>query len=293
MNISSQSKEDLLARALAIANNLPPLSPLVRHFLETSSSHGDGPSVAEIANSIEREPLITGRVLALANSALYAQSVPILSVRVAVNQLGLDRLRQVVLGASLNRLWSQVPTPAQWSTIRFTHHSIATALLSEMIASLVASQEMELAFLAGLFHDTGRLIIAILLHEDSEALTRLSQDEHMALEQIERELVGFSHSEISFAIARSWNLPSPIEVAIRFHENPAEQPARLDLGRIPLSDIVHAADRYVDWRGLSISGQMTKEEDKESALNELGIRAEHSSIFARFQDEASVLLSIL
>ena len=291
--MTSRKDEHSLLRALAIANELPPLSPLVRHFLEALSSPGDGASLGEIANWIEQDPLMTGRVLALANSALYARSVPILSVRLAVTRLGLNPLRQLVLSVSMSRFWSQLPTPNQWSTARFAHHSVATAVLSEMISFQVAHEEMQLAFLAGLFHDIGRLIIAVLLRQDSEALVRLTQNEHLGLEQAERELVGFPHSEISASIVRSWNLPAPIETAVRFHENPEDEPARWEGDRILLSDIVHAADCYVDWRGISISGRMRAEEDKESALSGLAIGPGPRSIFDRFQDEVGTLLGVL
>ena len=176
-----------MARAIRLANDLPPLSAIARRLLTTICSPDAEPSLGEVASWIESDALTSGKVLALANSAFYGRSVPILSVRVAVARLGLNPLRSLILGSSLNMLWSQLPTPRQWSTSRFNAHSIATAVLCEMIASSLTPADSQLAFLAGLLHDTGRLLIAVLVHDNADALVRLNVDH--SLEEAERDLI--------------------------------------------------------------------------------------------------------
>src|SRR5580704_5552731 len=87
---------DHLARAIALANNLPPLSPLARHLLATMSSSGEGPSLSEVASWVEKDTMTSGKVLALANSALYSRLVPTLSIRAAVTRLGINTLRNLI-----------------------------------------------------------------------------------------------------------------------------------------------------------------------------------------------------
>lgn len=284
---------DRLAKALALANDLPPLSPLARHLLATISSPGEGPPLSEVASWIEKDIMTSGKVLALANSALYGRLVPTLSVRRAVARLGIDPLRNLIFHESMTRVWSQLPTPARWSSNHFNTHSIATAVFCEIIASALTPEHMEYAFLAGLFHDTGRLIIAVLLHENDEALEELNRHEHQDLEQAEKELIGFTHSEVSAIVARSWNLPAPIETAVRYHENPNADPGREECDKILLSDIVHAADRYVDCQGFSISGVPREEGDQLRHLRQFSPGLDDSTVLARFQNELEILLEIL
>ncbi len=286
------SNQTNLERAIALAQDLPPLSSLARHLLATISSPGDGPSLGEVASWIETDTMTSGKVLALANSAMFARTVPTLTVRGAVSRLGLVPLRNLIIHASMSKLWNKLPTPAQWSTTRFNTHSVATAVFCELIASTLAPEQMEVAFLAGLFHDTGRLIIAVLLHDNPVALEQLRDHEYNNLEAVETELVGFPHSEASALLARSWNLPASIETAIRFHENPEADPTRRESKRILLSEIVHAADWYVDCNGFSISGAC-RDDDKTRPLHELGLAIEDSGLFAKFHDELEVLLNIL
>ena len=281
-----------LGRALALANELPPLSPLARHLLATISSPGEGPSLREVASWIEKDIMTSGKVLALANSAMYGRLMPILSIRAAVARLGINPLRNLIVHESVMKLWTQLPTPAQWSSTRFNNHSIATAVFCEIIASTLSPEYMELAFLAGLFHDTGRLIIAVLLRENAEDLETLNRHEHVNLEEMEKQLVGFTHSEVSAIVAHSWNLPASIQAAVRYHENPDDDPGRTSQ-KILLSQIVNAADLYVDCQGFSISGAPRNDDSSAQLLRQFGPGFEDSTIFSRFHNELEVLLDIL
>ncbi len=179
--------------------------------------------------------------------------------------------------------------PAQWSTSRFNAHSIATAVLSEMIASLISVENIEPAFLAGLFHDVGQIVIAVSLRDDPDALKRLEAEQDAGLEQLELELVGFSHAELSAAILKTWSLPASIENAVRLHEAPIQCSGT----GVALSGIVHAADRYVDCEGLSITGQRRQDADKMVTLSQLGLAAKDSNPFAGFREQLDTLLSLL
>jgi HD-like signal output (HDOD) protein len=293
LEVSDYRDNDRLARALSLVEGLPPLSPMVRHLLASVSAPEDSASLAEIAGLIERDPITAGKVLALANSAVYGRTVPILSIRHAVSRLGINAIRNLVVSVSMSGVWNRLPVPAEWSTSRFNTHSIATAILSETIASVLAPDKMEPAFLAGLFHDVGRLMIAVLLHDNPGAFQRLCKEEHAGLERAELAQVGFSHSELSAAIVGSWKLPVAIQTAVRYHEAPLEYPDRHFLPGVPLCDVVHMADCYADCQGHSISGQQAPAEDATRAFSELGMGIQDMDILAQFHDQLEVLLSIL
>ena len=134
--------------------------------------------------------------------------------------------------------------------------------------------------------------MAVLLRDNPEVLEELNRHEHVDLEQAEKALVGFTHSEVSAIVARSWNLPAGIERAVRYHEDPNPDPQSGEAKTIQLSHIVNAADWYVDCRGFSISGAAREEDDKLRLLRQFGPGLE-DCVFARFQNELEILLDIL
>jgi putative nucleotidyltransferase with HDIG domain len=280
-------------RALHLVDSLPPLSPLARHLLATITSPTETISLREVAGWIEKDPLTTGKVLSLANTAWYSRGAPILSVRHAVARLGLNPLRNLILSMSMGGFSKRLPTPSRWSATRFNKHCVATAVLSEMIANALAPRSMEVAFLAGLFHDLGRLIIVVLMHDNPEGLDRLIQEEHLRLEEVERELLGFSHSELSAVIVKSWNLPEAVETAVRFHENPEDDPGRNESNPYPLSTLVHAADCFIDCHGFSISDDTVQDEAAHQIFEKLGLATDDSPLTLQFRDELDILLKIL
>jgi putative nucleotidyltransferase with HDIG domain len=286
--MTSVRHPDRLLLALKLVADLPPLSPLVRHLLATLYSPADDISLSQLALWIEKDTLTAGRILALANSAYYARAEPIVSIRHAVSRLGLTAIRNLVTSMAMSRYWNRIPTPAEWSTSRFNAHSIGVAVLSEMIAATIRADNAQVAFLAGLFHDVGHIGIAVLLRDDAYALKRSALRENVHQEQLELELLGFSHSELSAAMVRSWNLPRVIEQAVQFHE------AEIDCRRIThedleLSGIVHLADCHVDREGLSISGVPKQNKDEFPNLDRLGL----PKVFTRFHEELDTLLSVI
>jgi len=117
-------------RAVRKLAELPPFSP-------NSESSAGGRSRAKTSPSrswgdlIEKDTLVAGNLLHLVNSALYARRGTINSVRHAISILGVNNLRNAVLGMSVSRMWNQVRTPPSWSMARFNMHSASSAILCE------------------------------------------------------------------------------------------------------------------------------------------------------------------
>ena len=93
--------------------------------------------------------MLSGNVLRLVNSALYGRRGTVSSVRAAVPMLGINKLRNYVLGISVARLWAKVKTPASWSMKRFNDHSVAVAVMADLLVQRIDVEYPEGAFIAG------------------------------------------------------------------------------------------------------------------------------------------------
>jgi HD-like signal output (HDOD) protein len=243
-------QEILRQRALGALNALPPFSPILSRVL--ASLAGADVSFAVLSGLIEKDTVLSGNILQLVNSSLYARRGTINSVSHALSILGMNKLRNAVLGMSVTRMWSQMKMPASWSMARFNMHSAATATLSDLLAQQLPVTYPEGAFVAGLLHDVGRLLIAVGLPEKHELILHLRQSSGRAPLACELEILGFTHPELSAEALSFWNLPGPIGMAVLYHHNPGADASSANPGEIRLSRVLDAANQYVNSTGVSI-----------------------------------------
>ena len=237
----------LRTRALGSLGQLPPFSPILNRLL--ASLAREDVSFVRIADLIEKDTVLAGNVLRLVNSALYGRRAAVNSVRHSVSLLGINKLRNATLGMSVTRMWNQIYTPYGWSMARFNLHSVGTAMLADVLAQEGPVEYAEGAFAAGLFHDLGRLLIAIGLPEEHAQVARLCASGHFSRFECEREVLGFTHADLSGDALALWNLPEPIRDAVRYHHVPV--PASPE-GEIRLSTVIAAADEYMNAIGYGI-----------------------------------------
>jgi putative nucleotidyltransferase with HDIG domain len=280
----TDKKVDLKDKALRSLSALPPFSPILSRLLATLAA--EDVSFAVLGDLIEKDTVAAGNILHLVNSALYARRGTISSVRHAVSLLGVNKLRNAVLGMSIARVWNRVKMPANWSMMRFNMHSAAVAILSDLLAQRVAVEYPEGAFVAGLLHDTGRLLIAMALpQEHTQVLERYAAG-GLSMVGCEREVLGFSHAELSAEALQHWKLPERIQVAVRDHHS---SPAPDVDGLNPLSHVVDAANQYTNSSGLSILLHNTDSADA-SAVELLGLdTAKLQTLLAEFREENNAM----
>src|SRR5207237_1263143 len=135
---------------------------------------------------------------------------------------------------------SQVRMPESWSTTRFNLHSASVAIMSDLLVQHVTTDYAEGAFVAGLLHDVGKLVLACGLPAEYDELVKLYQSEQRALLICEEQILGFTHPAVSFEALGVWKLPEPIRQAVRDHNCPSKA---WD-GEAPLWAVVQAADHH-------------------------------------------------
>jgi HD-like signal output (HDOD) protein len=248
----------LRARAIRCLGELPPFSPILNRLLASLAK--EDVSFNKLGDLIEKDPVMTGNLLHLVNSALYARRGSINSVRHALSLLGINKLRNAVLGMSITRMWNQVKAPPSWSMARFNMHSSACAILSDMLSQKLSVDYAEGAFVAGLLHDVGRLLIGLGLTEEYGQILQMHEEGKPLLE-CEFEVTGLTHPELSAEALAHWNLPEPIRSAVLYHHTPLLDPTAIGPGEVRLSRVLDAANQYVNSMGVSISKKVTETAD--------------------------------
>lgn len=284
-----QSSAQLRDRALHCLSELPPFSPVLNQLLADLGK--EDTSYSKLADLIERDTVVAGSVLRLVNSALYGRRGTVNSVRNAIAVLGLNKLRNVALGLSVTRMMSMVQTANQFSVARFNQHSVATGVLADMVAQVVPVQYPEGAFVAGLFHDLGKMLIAIGLREEYRTILKLYSKGDRPLHLCEQEVLGFDHAELSWSAINSWNLPEPIQLAVHLHHSAKTDPTG-EPGVPALSFVLSAANRFVKQCGIGVEEKISEVDLTDGTSLEDILDERYNALVEEFQIEFRAIAQV-
>jgi putative nucleotidyltransferase with HDIG domain len=223
-----------------ILNSLDSLLPLPQVVLKAHNLLLDpNSSFNELADIIETDQEITLKILKMANSAYYSLKNEVCSVRQACVMLGFSVIGEIVMAAGTSTLFSKPLIGYGMNPKDLWQHSLAVALASRKIANAIGLDLANEAFLAGLFHDVGKLILDEHIFSRNDAFKALLSEGHQRHFEIEKQILGFDHSEIASELCKRWEFSKAISQAIKYHHflNPkaANEPAF----------ILHAADTLV------------------------------------------------
>lgn len=269
----------LKEKALKSLSDLPPFSPILNRLLATLA--GEDVSFSKLADLIEKDTVVTANLLQLVNSALYGRRGTVNSVRYALSLLGLDKVRNAVLYMSITSMWKKIKMAGSWSMARFNMHSAASGVLSDLLAQRMEVDYPEGAFIAGLLHDVGRLVIALGLPQQHDQILEWYKAGRTYLEA-EREILGFTHPELSAQALKAWNLPEPIQEAVLQHHDPNAE---------GLGQVVNAANQYVNSVGFSILAEGDADYADAAMVESLGLDpARLTLVMADFNTEYTALV---
>jgi HD-like signal output (HDOD) protein len=280
-----------LEKGIQSLAQLPPFSPILNKLMASLAS--EDVSVAELAGWIEKDAVMTGHVMRLVNSVAFGCRGTVSSVRHAIAILGLIKLRNTVLGISVCRMWTQLRTPNGWSTSRFNQHAAATGIMADLIVQYTPVDYGEGAFVAGLLHNIGMLVIALGLSPQYLEIQEMIQAGLLSPDECELAVLGLRHSDYSAATLEKWNLPIPIQTAVKFHHNPGDSPEDAS-SVITLSRVLNASDAIVQLMGISImpGSEKTPPQDPTPLLEELGLGAKAEKILDNFHLDYEVIKGV-
>jgi HD-like signal output (HDOD) protein len=285
--IASATSSNVRDRALKALGQLPPFSPILNRLIASLAQ--EDVSFAKLADLIEKDTVLAGNVLRLVNSALYGLCGTVSSIRHAISLLGVGKLRNAMLSMSVSRMWRQLKTPPGWSMADFNLHAVAAAILSDLLAQRLPVNYAEGAFAAGLFHDLGLLLIALGSPDEFQAVEQLHRESAKSAIECELEVLGLTHAELSAEALAAWNLPLPIQMAVRYHDTPSLDPSPLEPNELSLSRVLHGADVYVRSIGNSHSFFEAQPGEGYAALEALGVGSRLHLVLGEFDNEFSAI----
>jgi HD-like signal output (HDOD) protein/CheY-like chemotaxis protein len=229
---------------VARINKLPTLPATYQKLVECLKS--PNADMDDVARIIAHDPSMSARLLKVVNSAYFGLAKPVADVARAGALLGLDRIMALVLGQGIFS-GGEMPQVRGFSLEALWAHSVATATAAHRIAieEDFDKEQVAAAFLAGMLHDIGKLVLAIGMPEQYARVLELAHASHGDSREIETLELQASHTDVGAYLVGLWGLPNTIAEAIAFHEDPSQS-----AGEFGLPGIVHVADRIAHHPGI-------------------------------------------
>ncbi len=227
----------------------------------------DNPNASprQIGALIERDPGLASKLLKTANSAYYGSPGKIKTVSQAISVMGLSAVRSVVVSQAYQQMTAVRSASKRFDRLAFWQHSLATASAARVLAKLKGYRDPEEAFLAGLMHDAGRLVMDRFLPNELDQICTLALERVIPLIEAEREVLGYTHVEVGDMLAEQWNLPDGLRAAIRMHHHP-----KGTFAECPLGYLVYAANVIAHQVGFALQPPVLYTME-ESAKQELAL----------------------
>ena len=222
-----------LDKLLKQPNALPSAPKVVRRLMETFQQ--EEVDLIKAAALIEDDPVLTAKLLKMANSAFFGLHRSVTTAREAINVMGLIKVRALVIGAALGDGFHCV---GGMNLGQFWRYSLNSANLSRYIALPIRIDEST-AFTAGLVHGIGELVMHAGMPEAMIDLDRSIPMLDLKRAKAQRALFGYSYADVGAALARDWKFPKKMIDAIEHQVAPFDN----DVYE-PIAGVIHIAS----WR---------------------------------------------
>ncbi len=209
---------------------LPAFPRVVRAVLD--SLDDDNSSIGDLAQLVEQDPVITGRVISLANSAAVSvrPGTSVQGVAGATSMIGLAKVREIVLTVGVAEFAKESRMSAY-----FWEHSVAVGVAAQELARY-GQVSLNHALVAGLLHDVGQLWMARFYPLEFQMVRSAVVDGTSSITEAEQHYFGTDHCQVGSIIAEYWGLPAAVVDAIFYHHNPDQGLAN------KLVPVIHVAE---------------------------------------------------
>jgi HD-like signal output (HDOD) protein/CheY-like chemotaxis protein len=238
LSTSDLLRQHLLVQTIDSIEIMPVMPPLYDELLSLIKQNK---SMDVIAAFISKDPEYAAKILRIANSSLFG--VQIGSITHALVYLGLETVKQLVLGTEIFRSFVQFGTDRKEIELLWEHSKMTNQILHKIYRKVHNSAIPDEYSCCGLLHDTGLLLMVNHFPTKYLEIQNRMRIDNLTIEQAEKSVLGVTHESLGAYLLDLWNLPQSIIENCLYHHNPINEAVT----NIEICSILHVAD-YFSWK---------------------------------------------
>lgn len=205
----------LVPQVLRSLKNLPPFPMVAQRALLLLNK--PEVSIQELVEVVKFDPAVTANILRISNSAYFGLRREIHSLHQALMLLGTQELLKIIIASGATRLFS-APTPGYFEERQgLWRHSVSCALMVDILARELAPNDQATGFTAGLMHDIGKVVLSLFVEQKYHEIMEVVEKQGVSFQAAEKIILGVDHAEMGGEMARMWDFPDRLRLAIAYH----------------------------------------------------------------------------
>ncbi len=243
----TERSDVLVERLFSRIGEVSSLPAVAMKIIEVANNPGS--SALDLLEVIERDVALAMRIMRIVNSSYYALKNKVADLQLAITLLGFEQIRNLALTSYIAQLFESSPGHGKYRREGLWNHLIGVGTVARLIAETCGKVPPREAYLAGLLHDVGLILVDQYLHKPFCQVVDALAD-NVPVCAVEKQVLGFNHAELGGYVAEKWDLPEHLTTAIRYHHVPQKYEG-------PHSDMVYVvalANSFCSAKGLTSLG---------------------------------------
>ncbi len=248
------SQQPVMDKIVATLGELPTSPAVVSTVMGLTANLNT--EITELTRVLSGDPALTAKVLRLSNSPFYGRARTVSSLNEAVVILGFYTIRSLVVASSTYSIFRKGKSEKHGAML--WAHSLGTGLAARLVARHVNHPQIEEAFIVGLLHDIGKLILLQKMSVDYAKVIAAVQETNNEFVRVEQAMLGFDHCQLGSIVLSRWNFPASLCEAVAYHHRPAQGSSSRGV-YAPLSHVVALANSLAQASGYGFLREYTGE----------------------------------
>jgi len=174
-------------------------------------------SLENVSRAIEVDPAMSAKILRLVNSAFYGMRSKSSSISHAIMVMGFNTVKNAVVSVTVLDTLGFKETLRDFDIAAFWRHSISVAVLAKQLAGGSRLVPVEDAFMTGLLHDIGKIIMVRYFGDEFAKVLQKMREDRCSFADAETEVAAIDHVQIGAYLVRKWQLPENVIEAVAGH----------------------------------------------------------------------------